>query len=109
VKDSAAHGFHYMENDGNGLDPATPATAAKFIGHPHNKPYLLIASFNNPHNICEWERGDALPAAGRQPCPARDGNGRAYIVAANHLAQGAEVGGQKPEPNGRMVRSARYK
>ncbi len=37
------------------------------------------------------------------------GDGRIYIVAANHLVQGAEVDGQKPEPNGRMVRSARYK
>jgi len=64
VNDPAAHGFGYtdnMQNDGNGLDPATPAAAAKFINRPHSKPYLLVASFNNPHNICEWARGHALP------------------------------------------------
>ena len=64
VDDPAAHGFEHtdnMQNDGNGLDPATPAAAAKFINRPHGKPYLLVASFNNPHNICEWARGHALP------------------------------------------------
>ncbi len=64
VKDAAQHGFQWsenMENNGNGLDPATPAAAAKFIRREHEKPWLLVASFNNPHNICEWARGDALP------------------------------------------------
>ncbi len=78
VDDPTAHGFQWsenMENDGNGLDPATPLAASKFIKSAHKKPWLLVVSFNNPHNICEWARGDALPdgAVGKPPildeCP----------------------------------------
>jgi arylsulfatase A-like enzyme len=64
VNEPAAHGFQWsenMENNGNGLDPATPAAASKFIKREHEKPWLLVVSFNNPHNICEWARGHALP------------------------------------------------
>ncbi|MCX5662512.1 MAG: sulfatase-like hydrolase/transferase [Planctomycetota bacterium] len=25
------------------------------------RPFLLVASFDNPHNICEWARGEPLP------------------------------------------------
>jgi choline-sulfatase len=78
VKSAEQHGFQWsenMEDNGNGLDPATPAAASKFIQGKHEKPWLLVVSFNNPHNICEWARGHALPdgAVGKPPpldeCP----------------------------------------
>lgn len=28
----------------------------KFLEQPHDKPFLMVASFDNPHNICEWGR-----------------------------------------------------
>ena len=58
--DPASHGFgktFNMQNDGNGLDAATPAAAREFLEQPHERPWLLFVSFNNPHNICEWARG----------------------------------------------------
>lgn len=27
----------------------------------HDRPFLMVASFDNPHNICEWARGQVLP------------------------------------------------
>jgi choline-sulfatase len=34
---------------------------------------------------------------------------RPYVVAENKMVQGDPIDGQKPEPNGRMVRSERFK
>jgi len=59
-EDRESHGFEHtfnMQNDGNGLDTATPAAATKFIETEHDRPWLMFVSFNNPHNICEWTRG----------------------------------------------------
>ncbi|PTS98750.1 sulfatase, partial [Pedobacter sp. HMWF019] len=33
---------------------------ARFIKENKDKPFLLVASFLNPHDICEWARGEAL-------------------------------------------------
>jgi arylsulfatase A-like enzyme len=32
-----------------------------YLRAPHERPFLLVASFDNPHNICEWARGERLP------------------------------------------------
>lgn len=56
------HGFDYIENT-NFLDyndAGTPAYCARFIKENSTQPFLLVASFLNPHDICEWARGDAL-------------------------------------------------
>lgn len=56
------HGFDYIENT-NFLDyndAATPSYCARFLKENKNNPFLLVASFLNPHDICEWARGDAL-------------------------------------------------
>ncbi|MCX2473747.1 sulfatase-like hydrolase/transferase [Pedobacter sp. MC2016-05] len=76
------HGFGYIENtdflDYN--DGATPSYCARFIKQNAKKPFLLVASFLNPHDICEWARGeemkmdvltDAPPAA---QCPTLPAN-----------------------------------
>jgi len=62
TKDKAAHGFQNMENiRANGADKATPGLADKFLKQKRDKPFMLVTSFNNPHNICEWARGQKLP------------------------------------------------
>jgi choline-sulfatase len=45
--------------------------AAGFIRGPHARPFLAVASFMNPHNICEWSRGQELPggSVGVPPAP----------------------------------------
>ncbi|WP_264530916.1 sulfatase [Flavobacterium sp. N502540] len=56
------HGFEYIENtsfqDYN--DAATPSFCARFIKENKNTPFLLVASFLNPHDICEWARDEDL-------------------------------------------------
>ncbi|PTQ93984.1 choline-sulfatase [Mucilaginibacter yixingensis] len=56
------HGFETIQNtnfqDYN--DAATPSFCASFIKQHKAEPFLLVASFLNPHDICEWARGDEL-------------------------------------------------
>jgi choline-sulfatase len=56
------HGFTYMSNKkGNGTDSLLPNYAKYFFELKREKPFLLVMSFLNPHNICQWARGDELP------------------------------------------------
>ena len=56
-RDQQAHGFEICtENSPDGHDAGVTAGAAKFLAQPHAKPFLLVASYLNPHNICEWAR-----------------------------------------------------
>ena len=34
-----------------------------------NQPFFLVASFDNPHNICEWARNEPLPYGNISPVP----------------------------------------
>jgi len=62
VKETAVHGFEYMDAiKNNGIDVNIPSSAAAFIQRKRAKPFLLVTSFVNPHNICEWARGEELP------------------------------------------------
>ena len=51
------HGFNHMQegsqefNDQHFAEPAI-----EFIQKKRNKPYFLVTSFVNPHDICEWAR-----------------------------------------------------
>lgn len=56
------HGFDYIHNTWSGdfLDAANPAYCARFMKANKDKPFLLVASFLNPHDICEWARNDYL-------------------------------------------------
>jgi choline-sulfatase len=57
-----ASGFDYTANiRNNGVDHATPAAVVTFLQQKREQPFLLFASFINPHNICEWPRGQKLP------------------------------------------------
>jgi choline-sulfatase len=72
-KDTSAHGFGFTSLKGKDDDAVKPAV--DFIRRKREKPFLLVASFMNPHNICQWARGEKLPdgAIGRPPaleeCP----------------------------------------
>lgn len=39
-----------------GYDIGVADGAINFLSRPHDKPFLLVASFLNPHNICQWAR-----------------------------------------------------
>lgn len=38
-------------------------SCVKFLREKHDKPFFLVASFDNPHNICEYARKQPLPFA----------------------------------------------
>lgn len=57
LHDPAASGFEFTRTfDWNGSDPKILAPAREFLLRPRAQPFLLVASYNNPHNICEWAR-----------------------------------------------------
>jgi arylsulfatase A-like enzyme len=52
------HGFRRISGfDDVGL----PARCRDVFEAPHDQPFFLVASFDNPHNICEWRRQQNLP------------------------------------------------
>ncbi len=53
------HGFEYLANSiHNGSDPGNAAASFRFLDEVRgDRPFFLVASYNNPHNICEWARG----------------------------------------------------
>jgi arylsulfatase A-like enzyme len=62
AKKPESHGFLYMESiKNNGIDSLIPDAAIKFLKTKRDKPFLLVASFVNPHNICQWARNEDLP------------------------------------------------
>jgi arylsulfatase A-like enzyme len=91
VSKISQHGFETIENT-NFLDyndAATPTFCARFIKVNKEQPFLLVASFLNPHDICEWARGedlkmDLLSAAPRpSQCPPLPAN---WQIPANEPA-----------------------
>lgn len=44
-------------HDDNGLTEA----CVEYLSRKHVKPFFLVASYDNPHNICEYARGQNLP------------------------------------------------
>jgi len=66
-----SHGFEQIE--AKAVDTETADQVVDFLGRPHHSPFLAVASFLNPHNICEWARGDALDQGNiGTPPPAQD-------------------------------------
>lgn len=61
-----SHGFETIATEV--VDVETADHVADFLGKPHPRPFLAIASFLNPHNICEWARGGVLDQ-GALPAP----------------------------------------
>ena len=59
----------------NGLAEA----CVNFLRQKHNRPFFLVASFDNPHNICEFARSHNLPHGNlpslpEDECPTRPPN-----------------------------------
>ena len=58
MKKKSIHGFDtFLEKEAR-LDPKH---AAKFLAKKHTKPFLMVASFLGPHEICEWARKQEIP------------------------------------------------
>lgn len=56
-KDTQAHGFEIIKGQSmGGHDASVTEGALQFLSRRHDKPFLLVASYLNPHNICEWAR-----------------------------------------------------
>ena len=58
------HGFRVIcDHNDNSLAGACNTYLREHAGQPaaDRKPFFLVASFDNPHNICEWARNMALP------------------------------------------------
>ncbi|WP_327683420.1 sulfatase family protein [Kitasatospora sp. NBC_00458] len=51
-----------------GDDAGLARAAAAFVREPRDRPFLLVASFLEPHGICEWARGQD-PKTGPLPAP----------------------------------------
>lgn len=84
-KDAAVHGFAVHETANK--DPQTASNAAKFLRAKHDAPFLMMASFLNPHNICEWARGEELPLGDIGHPPPVD---RCPPIRPNHEPQSNE-------------------
>ncbi len=76
-KHTATHGFEIV--DRRQKDALTADNAVAFLGQKHERPFLLVVSFLNPHNVCELARdeplsngpiGDPPPDATLPPSPA---------------------------------------
>lgn len=57
-KQPDAHGFEQI--DPQQKDAVTADRAVEFLRQRHERPFLLVASFLNPHNIAEYTRGQPL-------------------------------------------------
>ena len=55
-------GFDFTSDlSGSGKDPKIAAPAIDFIKQHAGKAFLLVCSFMNPHNICQYGRSQPLP------------------------------------------------
>lgn len=76
-RDEDTHGFDYLSVQ---KDPGTPDKCIAFLKRERKKPFFLVASFFNPHDICQWARGDDMvngdipPEPAPEACPALPAN-----------------------------------
>jgi arylsulfatase A-like enzyme len=52
------HGFRVISGFD---DPGLPGACRAFLAEEHDRPFFLVAGFDNPHNICEWRRQQNVP------------------------------------------------
>ncbi len=69
TNDATAHGFRSICGQ---TDNQLAQACVDFLGGPHSNPFLLVASFDNPHNICEWARHQDLPWGNIPDAPIAD-------------------------------------
>ena len=57
AEDKDWHGFDFIRHaQANKTDTYVPADSIEFINTKRNKPFFLVSSFVDPHDICEWAR-----------------------------------------------------
>jgi arylsulfatase A-like enzyme len=61
-----SHGFRSIKGNG---DEGLAEAAVGYLKERHRKPFFMVASFTNPHNICEFARGQKTPMADIGPRP----------------------------------------
>ena len=89
LPDKYAFGFENLHGHNDfGLAEA----CVDFLKRKHNKPFFLIASFDNPHNICEYARKQPLPFVtidepGLEACPNLPANFNVAPYDADVLAR----------------------
>ena len=59
-KKKDVHGFETFEDKSARLNPGP---IAQFLGKAHDQPFLAVASFLGPHEICQWARKEDVPGA----------------------------------------------
>lgn len=80
VGTSHVFGFNKLCNSaGRGLAEA----CVKYLDQKHDKPFFLIASFMNPHNICQYARHQNLPDATLEERDLKDCPGLPYNFYRN--------------------------
>ena len=67
------HAFGFRNIKGNG-DKGIAEACVDFLRNHSEKPFFLVASYTNPHNICEFARGQntphaPVPPAALEECP----------------------------------------
>jgi len=107
---AAAHGFETLST--GHMDADSAAKASAFLARRHEKPFLLVVSFLNPHNVCELARGQELnngpigepPPVGQCPPPPAnlapprgEPDTMAQIRAGYHANPQFPVGNFSPE------------
>lgn len=57
ISDTDWHGFDFVRHAiPQYIDPKVVPACEEFLKQPRTKPFFLVASFLNPHDICEWAR-----------------------------------------------------
>lgn len=73
VEETEFHGFDYITNTlrRDWQDASIPSDCNDFLTQKRENPFLMVASFINPHDICEWARNEALrmEPIGQTPVP----------------------------------------
>jgi arylsulfatase A-like enzyme len=70
-------------------DNALAGACAEFLGRRRDRPFFLVASYDNPHNICEWAREAVLPWGSVPAPPAAED---CPNLPANHARTSFEPG-----------------
>ena len=72
-KDKQSHGFDMTAVlHGRGHDDEIPAPAIDFMKTERTKPFLLVVSLSNPHDVCQLARHQKLPSGPIPPLPPVD-------------------------------------
>lgn len=62
-------GFHRIAPNG---DRGLAEKCVEYLQRDHSKPFFMVASFQNPHDICQVARGQKTPHADVEEGPERD-------------------------------------